>query len=186
VAANIIDGDGGRISQIQNFFEPVHTTGTAKCCPGTTIRDNAVQNRIRHATARVDKSFAPGMTLKHELCDGFSMVHFGAQAGENLAFYSSSWITGDSARQQTPYRCHNRNHGLCTSKSSCRRFAAERSLGLSGLISGASNISSSCSMSSIVRSMSIRHNIQHGRGNRQTERHLRPYRIPLLDKRFAQ
>jgi hypothetical protein len=38
VAANIIDGDAGRISQIQNFFKPVHTTGTAKCCPGTTIR----------------------------------------------------------------------------------------------------------------------------------------------------
>jgi hypothetical protein len=26
VAANIIDGDGGRISQIQNFFKPVHTS----------------------------------------------------------------------------------------------------------------------------------------------------------------
>src|ERR1019366_3833807 len=51
--------------------------------------------------------------LKHELCDGFSMVHFGAQAGENLAFYSPSWITGDSARQHTPYRCQSRNHGLC-------------------------------------------------------------------------
>ena len=38
MAANIIDGDGGRISQIQNFFKPVHTTGTAKCCLGTTIR----------------------------------------------------------------------------------------------------------------------------------------------------
>ena len=36
MAANIIDGDGGRISQIQNFFKPVHTTGTAKCCPRAT------------------------------------------------------------------------------------------------------------------------------------------------------
>jgi hypothetical protein len=53
-------------------------------------------------------------------------------------------ITGASDRQQTPYRCQSRNHGLCASISSCRRFAAERSLALSGLISCASNISCSC------------------------------------------
>jgi hypothetical protein len=111
--------------------------------------------------------------LKHELCDGFSMVHFGVQAGENLAFYCPSWITGDSTRQQTPYRCQSRNHGLCASISSCRRFAADRSLALSGLISGASNISSSCSMSSIVRSMSIPSQFPHHRANRQRERYLR-------------
>ena len=27
-------------------------------------------------------------------------------------------LAGDSARQQTPYRCHSRNHGLCASVSS--------------------------------------------------------------------
>jgi len=42
------------------------------------------------------------------------------------------------------------------------------SLALSGLISGASNISCSCSISSMMRSTSIRHNIQHGSSNRQT------------------
>jgi hypothetical protein len=68
---------------------------------------------------------------------------------------SVSRSAGDAVRQQTPYRCQSRNHGLCASISSCRRFAAERSLALNGLISSASNISSSCSMSSIVRSMSI-------------------------------
>ena len=68
---------------------------------------------------------------------------------------SVSRSAGDPVRQQTPYRCQSRNHGLCASISSCRRFAAARSLALSGLISSASNISSSCSMSSIVRSMSI-------------------------------
>src|ERR1700733_9227947 len=44
------------------------------------------------------------------------------------------------------------------------------SLALSGLMSGASNISSSCSISAMIRSASIRSNIQHERGNRQTER----------------
>lgn len=65
---------------------------------------------------------------------------------------------GDSVRQQTPYRCHKRNHGLCASVSSCLRFAAEMSLALSGLMSGASNISCICSMSSMMRSTSMRHN----------------------------
>ena len=58
-------------------------------------------------------------------------------------------------RQQTPYCCQSRNHGLCASISSCRRFAAEMSLALSGLMSGASNISSSCSISAMVCSASI-------------------------------
>ena len=47
-------------------------------------------------------------------------------------------------RQQTPKCCDNRNHGLCASISSCLRLAAEMSLALRGLMSGASNISSSC------------------------------------------
>ena len=41
------------------------------------------------------------------------------------------------------YRCQSRNHGLCAFISSCLRFAAEMSLALSGLMSGASNISCS-------------------------------------------
>jgi hypothetical protein len=48
---------------------------------------------------------------------------------------------------------------------------------LSGLISGASNISCSCQMSSMMRSTSIRLNIQHGRGIRQMERHLQRQRL---------
>ncbi len=63
--------------------------------------------------------------------------------------------TGDSDRQQMPYLCHSRNHGLWANVSSCLRFAAEMSLALSGLMSGASNISCSCSMSSMMRSTSI-------------------------------
>jgi len=69
--------------------------------------------------------------------------------------------TGRSGRQQTPKCCHNRNQGLLASISSCLRFAAEISLGLSGLISGASNISCSCSMSSMMRSTSMRLNIYY-------------------------
>jgi len=57
-----------------------------------------------------------------------------------------------------PYRCQSRNHGLRANASSCLRFAAARSLGPSGLISGASNISCSCSMSSMMRSTSMGHN----------------------------
>jgi hypothetical protein len=53
------------------------------------------------------------------------------------------------------YRCQSRNHGQWANVSSCLRFAAEMSLALSGLMSGASNISCSCSMSSIMRSTSI-------------------------------
>ena len=40
----------------------------------------------------------------------------------------------------------------------CLRFAAEMSLALRGLMSGASNISCSCSISSMMRSTSMRHN----------------------------
>jgi hypothetical protein len=54
-----------------------------------------------------------------------------------------------------PYLCHSRNHGLWANVSSCLRFAAEMSLAQIGLMSGASNISCSCSMSSIMRSTSI-------------------------------
>jgi len=65
-------------------------------------------------------------------------------------------MTGDSVRQQTPKCCQSRNQGLCASISSCLRLAAEMSLALSGLISGASYISCSCSISSMMRSMSMR------------------------------
>jgi hypothetical protein len=43
------------------------------------------------------------------------------------------------------------------------------SLALRGLVSGASNISRSCSISSMMRSMSMRPNIQHKGGKNQTE-----------------
>ena len=63
-----------------------------------------------------------------------------------------------------PKCCHNRNQGLCASISSCLRLAAEMSLALSGLISGASNISSSCSISSMMRStsMGLNHLVESG------------------------
>jgi hypothetical protein len=105
---------------------------------------------------------------------------------------SVSRSAGDPVRQQTPYRCQSRNHGLCASISSCRRFAAARSLALSGLISSASNISSSCSMSSIVRSMSMPS--QYPTWAWQSSTGAPPacscaptplYRIRLLDKGFA-
>ena len=95
----------------------------------------------------------------------------GYECPTSVGFYPSmspSRIMGDSARQQTPYRCQSRNHGLCASISSCLRFAAQMSLGLSGLISGASNISCSCSISSMMRSTSMRDNIQHQHGKGQT------------------
>jgi hypothetical protein len=57
-----------------------------------------------------------------------------------------------------PYRCQSWNQGLCASISSCLRLAAEMSLALSGLISGASYISCSCSISPMMRSTSMRHN----------------------------
>lgn len=79
---------------------------------------------------------------------------FAKALGSNI---QSSGMCGRSGRQQTPKSCHRRNHGLWASTSSCLLFAADTSVALSGLISGASNISSSCWISSITRSMSIRH-----------------------------
>ena len=64
-------------------------------------------------------------------------------------------ITGASGRQQTPYRCQIRNQGLCASISSCLRFAAERSLRLSGLVSCTAKMRSRNSISAIVCSVSI-------------------------------
>ena len=58
-----------------------------------------------------------------------------------------------------PYRCQSRNHGLCASISSCLRFTAQRSLALSGLVSGTAKMRSSRSISAMVCSASIRHNI---------------------------
>jgi hypothetical protein len=59
-------------------------------------------------------------------------------------------------RQQTPYRCQSRNHGLLACLSSCRRFTAARSLALSGLTSGSAKMPSSRSISEMVCSASIR------------------------------
>ena len=69
---------------------------------------------------------------------------------------SPSQITGASVRQQTPYRCQSRNHGLLANIASCRRFAAERSLGLSGLVSGTAKMRSSRSISEMTCSTFIR------------------------------
>jgi hypothetical protein len=57
--------------------------------------------------------------------------------------------------QQTPYRSHSRNHGLCARFSSCLRLAAERSLGVSGLVSGTAKMRSSHSISAILCSTPI-------------------------------
>src|SRR5215472_11847974 len=72
---------------------------------------------------------------------------------------SPSWTVGDSARQQTPYRRQIRNQGLWASLLSCCRFAAARSLALSGLVSGTAKTRSNHSISAIVCSASMRHNI---------------------------
>src|SRR5579859_3553636 len=77
-------------------------------------------------------------------------------AGAYLSI-SPSESEGSSVRQQTPKCCHSRNQGLCASISSCFRLAAEMSLALRGRMSGASNISCSCSMSSMMRSTSMSH-----------------------------
>ena len=70
-----------------------------------------------------------------------------------------------------PYRCQSRNQGLYASKSSCLRFAAARSLALNGLMSGTAKKRSSHSISAMVCSASIRHNIQHKNGNGQPGGH---------------
>lgn len=58
-------------------------------------------------------------------------------------------------RQQSPYRCQSRNHGLCASISSCRRLAADKSLGVIGRVSGSVKIRSRDSISAMVCSASI-------------------------------
>ena len=45
--------------------------------------------------------------------------------------------------------------------SSCLRFAAARSLGLNGLVSGTAKMRSNPSISEMICSTSMRHNIQH-------------------------
>jgi hypothetical protein len=77
--------------------------------------------------------------------------------GESIRARSTLDI--DHQRQQMPYRCQSRNHGLCACISSCLRFAAETSLGLSGLVSGTAMMRSSHSISAMVCSASICHNI---------------------------
>jgi hypothetical protein len=81
---------------------------------------------------------------------------------------SPSRCSEGSGRQHTPYRCHSRNHGLCASISSCLRLAAEMSLAVSGRMSGASNISCICSISSMMRSTSMGHNHLGKRGDGST------------------
>ena len=63
-----------------------------------------------------------------------------------------------------PNPCQRRNQGLWASRSSCWRFAAARSLGVSGRVSGTAIICSSRSMSAMVCSTSIRHNMYQKAG----------------------
>lgn len=70
-------------------------------------------------------------------------------------YISPSWITGDVVRQQMPYRCHSRNHGLLACISLCLRFAAEMSLRPSGLASGTVKMRSNHSISAMLCSTSI-------------------------------
>lgn len=60
-----------------------------------------------------------------------------------------------SVRVQIPYRFHRRNHGLAAYLSSCLRFAASRSVKLSGLLSGSAKMRFSHSISAMVFSTSI-------------------------------
>jgi hypothetical protein len=77
-----------------------------------------------------------------------------------LAIINRSAVRSEAyERQQTPYCCQSLNHGLRASISSCLRFKAQRSLALSGLVSGTAKMRSSDSISAMVRSASIRHNI---------------------------
>src|SRR5215472_7846688 len=54
-----------------------------------------------------------------------------------------------------PYCCQSRNHGMLACISSCLLFAAERSLGVKGLLSGTASMRSSHSISAMVCSTSI-------------------------------
>jgi hypothetical protein len=74
--------------------------------------------------------------------------------GQRQPLVSPNRSSEGSGRQQTPICCHNWNQGLWANISSCLRLALQMSLALSGLMSGASNISCSCSISSMMRSTS--------------------------------
>jgi hypothetical protein len=67
VAANIIDGDGVRISQIQSFFKPVHTTGTAKCRPGQPFA--TVSDLLRPYDARLMRCYPVSSRINHVVND---------------------------------------------------------------------------------------------------------------------
>jgi hypothetical protein len=71
--------------------------------------------------------------------------------------------------RQTPYRCQSRNHGLWASISSCRRLAANRSLGLSVLLSGTAKMRSSHSISEMSVQCPFISIIQHELGMGQTD-----------------
>src|SRR5581483_10351382 len=95
-------------------------------------------------------AFAPGRVFKFfRIGAALRNAHYWG------ALYSGNRSTGDSVRQETPYCCHKRNHGLCESLSSCLRLAAATSLAVSGRMSESEKISSSCSISAMVRSTSI-------------------------------
>jgi len=129
----------------------------------------AFTNGLRPSASSVQSGRLIRTGMRDRLCSGHCLWTEGRIQRVNGS-YSGNWIAGDSGRQQTPKCCHNRNQGLCASISSCLRFAAEMSLALSGLMSGASNISCSCSMSSMMRSTSMRpnHLVRDGNGSNGT------------------
>src|ERR1700733_9606106 len=75
-------------------------------------------------------------------------------------------------RQQIPYDCQSRNHGLLACISSCLRFTAVRSLAVIGLVSGTSKMRSSHSISAMVCSASILDTIYQKCGKVNAEMHL--------------
>ena len=126
---------------------------TTACSP-TVCPPRNVTSIVGHHDCKLQHN----QTCKQSLDLGVSLEPHYAMPNE------SGRITGDSARQQTPYRCHSRNHGLLVNCSSCLRFAAARLLALSGL-----------APASRFRQWSVRCpfrlNIQHMHGNGQTGRH---------------
>jgi hypothetical protein len=96
---------------------------------------------------RRHESFRPIGRLRLNLED--------SNSGGTLAFDFPEPDCWGPASAAEAYRCQRRNHGLCASISSCLRFAAARSLGPSGLMSGTAKMRSSHSISAIVCSASI-------------------------------
>lgn len=117
----------------------------------------------------LDRSFAkthtPGANSGSLMCDGSStdfasVIALGAEAGAGTSSHAGERVLlFKFYRQQIPYDCQSRNHGLLACISSCLRFTAERSLAFIGLVSGTAKMRSSHSISAMVCSASILHTI---------------------------